>query len=144
MQKLDELLDMWTKDADIDRTEPGKALLEIPKLHSKYLNILSKHRLLVKEAEFKYNKMKKLKWEYYTGKLDDGELKKRGWEPFPYVIKAELSTYMEADEDVNRFLAAKIVNEEMVDVCTSILKELNNRAWELKSFIDWEKFIQGV
>jgi hypothetical protein len=21
---------------------------------------------------------------------------------------------------------------------------LNNRAWELKSFIDWEKFIQGI
>jgi hypothetical protein len=88
--------------------------------------------------------MKKLKWEYYTGKLDDDELKKRGWEPFPYVIKAELSTYMEADEDVNRLLASKLINEEMVDVCTSILKELNNRAWELKSFIDWEKFIQGV
>jgi len=29
-------------------------------------------------------------------------------------------------------------------VCQSILKELNNRAWELKSFIDWEKFIQGI
>jgi hypothetical protein len=51
---------------------------------------------------------------------------------------------MEADEDVNRLLASKLINEEMVDVCTSILKELNNRAWELKSFIDWEKFIQGV
>jgi hypothetical protein len=24
------------------------------------------------------------------------------------------------------------------------LKELNNRAWELKSFIDWERFIQGA
>ena len=144
MSKLDDVLRMWADDSNIDRTEPGKALIDIPKLHSKYLNILSKHRLMVKEAEFKYNKMKKLKWEYYTGKLDDDELKKRGWEPFPYVIKAELSTYMEADEDVNRLLASKLINEEMVDVCTSILKELNNRAWELKSFIDWEKFIQGV
>ena len=67
MSKLDELLEEWRKDADIDRTEPGKALLDIPKLHSKYLNILSRHRLLSKEAEFKYNKMKKLKWVYYTG-----------------------------------------------------------------------------
>ena len=31
-----------------------------------------------------------------------------------------------------------------VEVCQSIMKELNNRAWELKSFIDWEKFIQGI
>jgi hypothetical protein len=41
-------------------------------------------------------------------------------------------------------MAAKIMHDEIVDVCQSILKELNNRAWELKSFIDWEKFIQGI
>ena len=82
MTKIEELLEMWRKDCDIDRTEPGKALLDIPKLHSKYLTILSKHRLLSKEAEFKYNKMKRLKWEYYTGKLDDDQLKQYGWEPF--------------------------------------------------------------
>jgi hypothetical protein len=34
MSKLDDLLLMWAKDAEIDRTEPGKALLDIPKLHS--------------------------------------------------------------------------------------------------------------
>lgn len=60
MKQIEELLEEWRKDADIDRTEPGKALLDIPKLHSKYLNILSKHRLLAKEAEFKYNKMEKI------------------------------------------------------------------------------------
>jgi hypothetical protein len=144
MKQLEELLEMWRQDSIIDRTEPGKALIDIPKLHSKYLNILSRHRLLSKEAEFKANKMKKIKWEYYTGKLDDDDLKRRGWEPFPFVLKSEITTYLESDEDINKYLASKIVHDEIVDVCTSILKELNNRAWELKSFIDWEKFIQGV
>ncbi len=37
MSKLDEVLQMWTADSNIDRTEPGKALIDIPKLHSKYL-----------------------------------------------------------------------------------------------------------
>ena len=64
MTKLDELLNMWAKDSVIDRTEPGKELINIPQLHSKYLNVLSRHRLLAKEAEFKYNRMKKVKWEY--------------------------------------------------------------------------------
>ena len=59
MKQLDELLEMWRTDSIIDRTEPGKALINIPQLHSKYLNILSRHRLLSKESEFKYNKMKK-------------------------------------------------------------------------------------
>jgi hypothetical protein len=144
MSKLDDLLQMWAKDAEIDRTEPGKALLDIPKLHSKYLNILSSHRLLIRDAEFKYNRMKKIKWEYYTGKLDDDELKKYGWEPFPFVLKSDITTYLDSDEDMAKFLAQKRMYEEIVEVCQSIMKELNNRTWELKSFIDWEKFIQGV
>jgi hypothetical protein len=144
MSKLDDLLAMWAKDSEIDRTEPGKALLDIPKLHSKYLNILSNHRLLVREAEFKYNRMRKIKWEYYTGKLDDDELKKHGWEPFPFVLKSDITTYLESDEDMNRYLAQKLLHEEIVEVCNSILKELNSRTYQLRSFIDWEKFIQGV
>ena len=144
MSKLDDLLAMWVKDSEIDRTEPGKALLDIPKLHSKYLNILSNHRLLIRDCEFKYNRMKKIKWEYYTGKLDEDDLKKHGWEPFPYVLKSDITTYMEADEDMNRYLAQKRLHEEIVEVCNSILKELNSRTYQLRSFIDWEKFIQGV
>jgi len=144
MKQLDELLEMWRQDSDIDRTEPGKALLEIPKLHSKYLNILSKHRLLAKESEFKYNKMKKLKWEYYTGKLDDDTLKKHGWEPFSLLLKSDISLYLESDEDMNRFLASRVMHDEIVDVCTSILKELNSRTFQLRDFIAWERFIQGA
>ena len=144
MKQLDDLLEMWRQDSEIDRTEPGKALLDIPKLHSKYLNILSRHRLLSKESEFKYNKMKKIKWEYYTGKMDDEQLSKYGWEPFPYVLKSDINTYFDSDEDLNKFQAQKIMHDEIVDVCTSILKELNSRTYQLKDFIAWERFIQGV
>jgi hypothetical protein len=98
----------------------------------------------VKDAEFKYNRMKKLKWEYYTGKLDDDDLKKYGWEPFPFTLKSDITTYLDADEDINKYLASKMMHEEVVDVCNAILKELNSRTFQLRSFIDWEKFIQGV
>ena len=144
MSKLDELLEMWAKDSVIDRTEPGKELTNIPQLHSKYLNILSRHRLLAKEAEFKYNRMKKVKWEYYTGKMDNESLKHYGWEPFPFVLKSEITTYFDSDEDLNRLVASKMLHDEIVDVCQSILKELNSRTFQLRDFIAWERFIQGV
>jgi len=144
MKQLDDLLEMWRTDSIIDRTEPGKALINIPQLHSKYLNILSRHRLLSKESEFKYNKMKKLKWEYYTGKLDQDQLNKHGWEPFPFVLKSELTTYLESDEDINKHIAQKVLHDEIVEVCSSILKELHSRTFQLKEFITWERFIQGV
>ena len=144
MKQIDDLLNLWAKDSEIDRTEPGKALLDIPTLHSKYLNILSRHRLLSKEAEFKYNKMKKLKWEYYTGKMDDDTLAKYGWEPFPYILKSDINTYFESDEDLNKFQAQKIMHDEIVNICEAILKELNSRTYQLRDFISWERFIQGV
>ena len=144
MEELQKLLDMWAVDSNIDRTEPGKELINIPKLHSKYLNILSRHRMLSKQSEFKYNKIKKLKWEYYTGKLDKDQLEKYGWEPFPFVLKSEITTYLESDDDINKHIAQKILHDEIVDVCTSILKELNSRTFQLRDFIAWERFIQGV
>jgi len=144
MEELQKLLDMWTVDSNIDRTEPGKELINIPKLHSKYLNILSRHRMLSKQSEFKYNKIRRLKWEYYTGKLDNDQLKEYGWEPFPYTLKSDITTYMESDDDINKHLVKKIMHDEIVELCQSILKELNSRTFQLRDVIAWERFIQGV
>jgi hypothetical protein len=144
MTKLEELLEMWRKDAQIDRTQPNVELINIPQLHSKYLTIMSKHRLQSKEAEFKFNKYKKIKWEYYTGKMDDDELKKYGWEPFPFVLKSDITTYFDSDEDLNKLSASKIMHDEIVDVCQSIMKELNSRTFQLRDYIAWERFIQGI
>lgn len=144
MTKLDDLMNEWEKDSHIDRTEPGKALLDIPKLHSKYLNILSRHKLLVKDSEFRYNRAKKIRWEYYTGKMTNDDLKKYGLEPFPFLLKSDITTYMDADEELNKHLAAKMLHEEVVSACEAIMKELHSRTFQLRSFIEWERFIQGV
>lgn len=144
MSKLEELLEMWQVDSVIDKTEPGKALLDIPKLHSKYLNIISRYRLLSKESEFKISKMRRLKWEYYTGKLDQATLQQHGWEQFPYTLKSEVSTYLDSDEDIFKLIAHKKMHDEIIEVCSSILKELSARTFQLRDFIQWERFIQGA
>lgn len=143
-QQLDDLLEMWDKDSRIDSTEPGKALLDIPKLHSKYLNILSQHRIASKNSDFEYNKLKRIKWEYYTGKMDDESLIKYGWEQFPFTLKSEISTYFDSDPDLRQRLAKKLLHDEIVDVCNAIIKELNSRTYQIKSYIDYERFINGM
>ena len=37
METLDNILKLWEKDAVIDQTEAGLALINIPILHGKYL-----------------------------------------------------------------------------------------------------------
>lgn len=144
MKKIDEILLEWEKDSEIDRTEPGRELIKIPKLHSKYLTYMSHYRQLVRSNEFKISELKKLKWQYYTGKISQEELQQHGWEPFPYVLKSDVTTYIEGDKDLNRLSAQKAMNQECVQVCEYILKELHSRTFQLKSFIEYERFIQGA
>jgi hypothetical protein len=87
--------------------------------------------------------MKKIKWEYYQGRLDEADLKKYGWEPFGFVLKSDISTYIESDDDLTKILAKKIIHEQCLEFCTMVIKELNSRTYQIKAFIDWEKFING-
>lgn len=142
-EDLDKILELWKKDSIVDQTEPGKELLNIPLLHSKYLELLIEYKLKAKDAEFVYKKSKKLKWEYYTGKLDEDDLKKYGWEPFPFTLKTDISTYMESDSDIIKTLRIKCRYDECVCAIESIMSELKSRTFQLRDYIAWERFIGG-
>jgi hypothetical protein len=143
MENLEQVLKMWEKDAEIDQTEPGKELIRIPTIHSKYLNILTKHKVSSKKANFDYLRMRKVKWEYYTGKMSQEELDKNGWEPFRYTLKSDITTYLESDSDLIKLLEKKIYHEEVVSVIEAIMGELKQRTWQLREYISWERFIGG-
>lgn len=143
MDTIEKILESWEKDSVIDQTEPSKELIRIPILHSKYLNILTKSKLASKKAQFDYVQMKKKKWEYYNGKMSEDELKDMGWEPFPFVLKSDISLYLESDSDLINLLKKKIIHDEIVSVSEAILSELKSRTFQLRDFISWERFIGG-
>jgi hypothetical protein len=144
MENLEQILKHWEKDSNMDGTEPSKELLRIPILHSKYLNILTKHRIAVKKATFDYHRMRKLKWEYYTGKMSQEDLVENGWEPFQFTLKSDVTTYLEADSDLIKFLEKKAYHEESVAVLEAIMGELKSRTFQLRDYISWEKFVAGT
>ena len=143
MENLEQVLKHWEQDAEMDQTEPGKELIKIPKLHNKYLSILTKHKIAAKKAHFDYLRMRKIRLDYYAGRLSQEELEEYGWEPFQFVLKTDINAYLEADGNLIKLLEKKVYHEESVSVLESIMSELKNRHWELKSFIDWERFIGG-
>jgi hypothetical protein len=143
MENLEQVLKYWEKDAEMDQTEPGKELLRIPILHNKYLSILTKHKIASKKAHFDYLRMRKVKIDYYSGRLTQEELEERGWEPFQFVLKSDINAYLEGDDDLIRMLEKKIYHEECVSVLESVMNELKQRTWQLRDFISWEKFIGG-
>jgi len=143
MENLEQILKYWDTDSNMDQTEPSKELLKIPVLHSKYLNILTKHKIASKKAHFDYLRMRKIKWEYFTGKMSKEELDEYGWEPFQFALKSDINTYLEADSDLIKLLEKKVYHEEAISVVESIMSELKQRTWQLRDFISWEKFVNG-
>ena len=124
MEKLEDILKNWERDAEIDQTEPGKELIKIPLLHNKYLSILTKHKIAVRKSNFDYLRMRKIKWEYYNGKMSQEEL-------------------MRVTDLYKASLEKKAYHEETVSMVESIMNELKQRTWQLRDFISWEKFIGG-
>jgi hypothetical protein len=143
MENLEQVLKYWEKDSIIDQTEPGKELIRIPTLHSKYLGILIKHKIAAKKAHFDYLRMRKIRLDYYGGRMSQEELDEYGWEPFQFVLKSDINAYLEADDNLIKLLEKKVYHEETVSVIESIMGELKSRTFQLKDFIGWEKFIGG-
>lgn len=141
---IEELIAQWEKDSEVDATEPGKEIIRIPLLHSKYNKFLSLHNLSAKKCALEVSKLKKLKWEYYTGKMDEDELKKLGWEPFRFTLKSDISVYIDGDDDLSKLKRRQAYHEEAAKFCENIMKELQSRTYQLRAHMDWEKFIQGA
>lgn len=141
---LEEIMKQWEKDSDIDSTEPGKEIIRIPLLHNKYNKYLSLHNLSAKKAAIEYDRIKKLKWMYFTGKLDQEELDKLGWEPFRFTLKSDINVYLDGDDDLNKLKRKKSYHEEAAKFCENVMKELQSRTYQLKAYMDWERFIQGA
>ena len=139
-----EILEMWDKDCNIDKTKLDDELALIPKLHSKYFNILINEKYKLKIIENNMKKLKVDKFEFYTQGYDE-ESKAKGWK-LPAkgtVIKTEVPMYMEADDDIIE-LSLKIgMQQEKVDMIESIIKSLNNRGYNLKAAVDFMRYNKG-
>ena len=140
---IDDLVEEWSKDAPIDETEPSRSMARIPILHAKYLKIFTHHSLIVKKLTIDYNKTKNIKWQYYSGDLNNPEdLGQYGYEPWTKkTLRQDIPMLLDADNELTLILMKKVIHQEIVDFCTSVLKELHSRTFQLKTFCEWERYV---
>ena len=143
--KLDDIMDMWSEDCIVDRTELGEESLKLPKLHSKYLRIFTEERLLLRRLENERKELLLQKHDYYRGVMPEEDLKSNGWEPFRLnVLKSDIPMYMEADQDIIKINLRISMQQEKVDSLESIIRSINNRGYLIKNAIEYEKFKVGA
>jgi uncharacterized protein (UPF0297 family) len=142
---LEQIQELWSKDAPVDRTELANEASRIPQLHSKYFKIFSTERLLLKKLEQESKQLWKDLWEYYQGNFDYEELKERGWDQINQrILKADLGIHIDADQNWIDNNLKVAYQKEKVDFLEAIIKSLNNRGFNINAAIQWEKFKVGI
>ena len=121
----------------------GKLALEIPFQHNKYLNHYIDLQQIKTSLEFEVRKLVKDKKEYYGGEAD---AKTYAEKPFGTHIKTQdkMKTYIEADTDVINVEAKVKYVDQMLYFLDSVMRQVSNRGFQIKSAIEWEKCINGT
>jgi len=141
---LDDLRNMTIKDLVMDETELDAESLKTPQLHNKYLNLLQDEKLILRKLISEKNILYRLKWEYYTGKMDKETLDEHGWEPFQLnVLKKDMNIYLDSDKELSLVRDRVAYHEVKLEFLEEILKELNTRHWKIRNAIEWRKFTSG-
>ena len=138
---IDELYSEVERDIKIDDTELDLESIRTPQLHNKYLKIFTKHSLQYKKLQDDYKVLYRVKWEYYTGKASPEVYAEK---PFELkVLKADIGINMEADKDLQQLGQRMAYAKQIVEYLERILKEINNRNWNIRNTIEWKKFLHG-
>ena len=138
---LDELKKLVEKDLPINDNHLDTESLRSQELYAKYSDIKTKFEFLVFKAKSEQKILYKNKWEYYSGRSDAKVYREK---PFDLkILKADLSIYIDADEDMIDATNKILYLETIIKYCDSILKSITSRGWDIKNAIEWRKFEAG-
>jgi hypothetical protein len=149
-QRFQKIKEEWAQDTQIDfqfknkqyTEDLARLALEIPFQHNKYLNHYTDLSQIKTSLEFEYRKLLREKREYYGGEAD---AKTYAEKPFGNSIKTseKMKVYLESDDELINTEAKVKYIDQMLYFLDNVMKQISNRGFQIKSAIEWEKFING-
>lgn len=141
---FEELFTEWEKDSTIDKTKLDDESLRITKLHHKYYKFFVTEKSKFRQLENELKKLKFEKTEFYTQGHNE-ETRAKGWK-LPakgIIIKSDVPMYVEADPDIINISLKIGIQQEKIEFLESIIKSLNNRGYNIKTAVEFIKFMNG-
>ena len=146
MLQLNDILEQWKADSLIEMPL-DESSRQTPKLHSKYLELLSLSKFQLKKAEMEQKTLLKDKWLYYNGKLSEEEISEKGWSPDPFnglkILKGEMDYYYDADPEIQKSEEKIEYYKNTVSVLTEIVDTIKWRHQTIGNMIKWKVFESG-
>ena len=139
---LENLQEMWKKDSVIDNDLYCEESTKVPQLHMKYMEFFNTYSLMKREKELDYNQLVKEKWLYYKGKAPSSVYKEMPFD-LKLTTKEEISMFIDADDDIKKLQYKIAYIDQTLAFLESVLRQINNRTYQIKNAIEWEKFKSG-
>jgi len=138
----EELLEMWSEDAPIDKINLDTAAVDIPKLHHKYLSILMDIKSKKIAFTHRLEELKKDKEIYYSGQATSEVYRDK---PFDLKLKTKggIEKHVNTDPEVIGLLQKLEYMDVLIEGVNHILTQIQWRNSSIKSAIDWMKFQSG-
>ena len=139
---LEQIQEMWERDATIDPDNLHNESLKIPQLHSKYYTIYNTVTLMREKARSSYSRVKLERHNFYTGKAPAEVYAE---EPFPYKVREKdaIQRHMEADEKLSKIDMKIRYYDVTLKFLEEIIRNISGRTYQIKNAIEWQKFQAG-
>ena len=141
---LEALHNLWNTESQIDFSQPDSVIRNIPILHHQWWQRYTTERLQYVAVKQEYDKLRHKRMEWYTGRLDDVERKNLGWDPQPLrLVRGEVDAYLNADPLLFGLQGKVETQETKLKFLEDVIKQVNQRSFLVKNWIEWQRFSQG-
>ena len=149
MLTLEQVLEHWKKDCEIDDLELDRSSRETPKLHAKYIDLLSQAKLQQQRKEMEFKKLLKDKFMWYNGKMDKTMMDEKGWDYDPFdglskPMKSDMDYFYESDPQIQALQSQIEYWKTMIDTLSDIVSNITWRHQTISNMIKWRQFTSGV
>lgn len=141
MNEYHRIKGMANDDLGINDLELDREAVNVPKLHSKYLNEHFSATRMYLDLKERKDSLYLERWRYYMGKQTDQYYAKHPLHE--KVLKTDIDKYMLADPMMTKMNRAVNLQKAVVEYLESILKEIQRRGYHIRAAIDYVKFQSG-
>jgi hypothetical protein len=142
--KLEDIMDFWEKDSQIDHSSLDQEALKISKIHHKYYKIYIPEKLKLKKMQSDLKRLKRLKYDYYNNVLSREECQELNWEPLQRkILKTDIDRHIDGDDDVIDQTLKISIQDEKCAYLQDIINSLKTRSYNLRVAMDFIRFAGG-
>jgi hypothetical protein len=138
---MQEIIDKVNQMLAVDEANLDREIIRQTKIFSDIQGIYLTEVRKLRDLNVKQDKLKLDRWMYYNGKAPAAVYKK---DPMNYtILKSDIDKYLAADALLSEMKMLVGEQEDLVKFLEDALKRIQSRGYELKTAIDWKKWIAG-